>query len=647
MNDLLRLKIERLPTCPGCYLMKSEGRIIYVGKAVNLKNRVRQYFQSSKDHTVKVRAMVARIDDFDIVLCDTNLEALILECNLIKLHRPQYNILLKDDKHYPYLRIDVTQDYPRVELVRRVEKDRARYFGPYMGATGVREVMDVLRGLFPLRTCAMPIRPGMNRRPCLHHQVGECLAPCAGLTTPEAYGAVVQEVLDFLGGKPDAVLERLEGQMREAAAAMRFEQAAQLRDRIRDVQSLMERQKAINVRGGDQDILACAGDEIDCMVEVVFVRGGHMIGAEHYCLEGAGDQTGAQALTQFILQFYDDGREPASEVLCMELPEQAEDVERVLCDRKGARVTLREPQRGTKHQLVELALKNARDALAKRNAHLARQQERTTGACAALAAAVGMDTVPRRIEGYDISNTQGELSVASMVVAIDGSAARREYRHFRIKTVVGANDFASMNEVLTRRLARATQEREALIAQGRLHADGTLPEGAEPLTGFADLPDLILIDGGPQQLRFAREAMLAMGYDIPIFGLAKRLEEIFLPHQEQSILLDRKSPALHLIQRIRDEAHRFGITHHRKLRQKAGMHSSLEDIPGIGKTRRRALLTHFKSIRAIAEATPEALCQAEGLGPAQARIIWAHYHPTQDGGEETAHDPRDGQAGGV
>ena len=646
MNDLLKLKIERLPTCPGCYLMKSEGRIIYVGKAVNLKNRVRQYFQSSRDHTVKVRAMVARIDDFDIVLCDTNLEALILECNLIKLHRPQYNILLKDDKHYPYLRIDVTQDYPRVELVRRVEKDRARYFGPYMGATGVREVMDVLRGLFPLRTCAMPIRPGMNRRPCLHHQVGECLAPCAGLTTPEAYGAVVQEVLDFLGGKPDAVLERLEGQMREAAAAMRFEQAAQLRDRIRDVQRLMERQKAINVRGGDQDILACAGDEIDCMVEVVFVRGGHMIGAEHYCLEGAGDQTGAQALTQFILQFYDDGREPASEVLCMELPEQAEDVERVLCDRKGARVTLREPQRGTKHQLVELALKNARDALAKRNAHLARQQERTTGACAALAAAVGMDTVPRRIEGYDISNTQGELSVASMVVAIDGSAARREYRHFRIKTVVGANDFASMNEVLTRRLSRATQEREALIAQGRLHADGPLPEGAETLTGVADLPDLILLDGGPQQLRFAREAMLAVGYDIPIFGLAKRLEEIFLPHQEQSILLDRKSPALHLIQRIRDEAHRFGITHHRSLRQKAGMHSSLEDIPGIGKTRRRALLTHFGSIRRIAEATPEALCEVEGIGPAQAGVIWAHYHAGEAAGEG-AHDGSEGQTGSV
>lgn len=643
MNDLLRLKIEKLPTCPGCYLMKSGGTIIYVGKAVNLKNRVSQYFHASRDHTVKVRAMVERIDDFDIVLCDTNLEALILECNLIKLHRPQYNILLKDDKHYPYLRIDVTQDYPRVELVRRVQKDRARYFGPYMGATGVREVLDVLRGLFPLRTCAQPIRPGTTRRPCLHHQVGECLAPCAGLTTPQEYGQVVQEVIDFLGGKSDAVVDRLTQQMTQAAKEMRFEQAAMLRDRIRGVQNLMERQKAINVRGGDQDILACVSDGIDAMVEVVYVRGGHMIGAESYALEGAGDQSVAQVLSQFILQFYDDGRMPASELLCMQLPEQAEDIESVLTGRReGRRVVLREPQRGTKHKLVELAVKNATDALQKRNAHLSRQRERTIGACEALAAAVGMDHTPRRIEGYDISNTQGVLSVASMVVAIDGEAANREYRHFRIKTVEGANDFASMNEVLTRRLTRARQEREALIAQGRLNPDGTLPEGAPPLTGFADLPDLILIDGGPQQLRFAREAMLAVGYDIPIFGLAKRLEEIFLPDREESILLDRKSPALHLIQRIRDEAHRFGITHHRKLRQKAGMHSSLEDIPGIGPARRRALLAHFGSIAAIAAAAPEELCAVEGIGPAQAKVIRDHYH--QKVGE--THDAG-GEAGGV
>ncbi len=634
MNDLLKLKIERLPTCPGCYLMKSEGRIIYVGKAVNLKNRVSQYFHKNRDHTIKVRTMVLRIDDFDIVLCDTNLEALILESNLIKLHKPQYNILLKDDKHYPYLRIDMTQDYPRVELVRRAQKDGARYFGPYMGATGVREVMDVLRGLFPLRTCAMAIKPGMNRRPCLHHQLGECLAPCAGLTTPQEYGKVVQEVVDFLGGKPAAVLERLNAQMMDAAKAMRFEQAAQIRDRIKDAQSLMEKQKAITVRGGDQDILACCTDEIDAMVEVVYVRGGHMIGAENYALEGAGDQSAAQILAQFILQFYDDGRMPAGEVLCMELPEQAEDIAQVLCERKGAKVTVHEPQRGTKHKLVELALKNAADALSKRNAHLERQKERTVGACAALAQVVGMDGVPRRIEGYDISNTQGAQSVAAMVVAIDGVAARKEYRIFRIKTVEGANDFASMHEALTRRLNRATQEREALIADGRLYEDGTLPFGAPPLTGFADLPDLILIDGGPQQLRFAREAMHAAGYNIPMFGLAERLEEIFLPNQEESILLDRKSPALHLIQRIRDEAHRFGITRHRDLRQKAGMHSSLEDIPGIGKTRRRALLTHFKSIKRIAEASVEELCEAENIGPAQAKVIWDHYHKPEEENEQ-------------
>jgi len=431
MNDLLKLKIEKLPTCPGCYLMKSEGKIIYVGKAVNLKNRVSQYFTHSKAHTVKVRAMVARIDDFDIVLCDTNLEALILECNLIKLHKPQYNILLKDDKHYPYLKIDLAQDYPRVELVRRVEKDKAKYFGPYMGATGVREVLDVLRGLFPLRTCAMAIKPGMHQRPCLHHQLGECLAPCASLTTPEEYGKAVQEVIDFLSGKSDAVIDRLTEQMNKAAREMRFEQAAQLRDRIRDAQNLMERQKAINVNGGDQDIVACTSDDIDAMVEVVYVRGGHMIGAENYALDGAGDQSAAQILGSFIMQFYDDGRQPPSEILCMELPEQAEDIALALSERKGAKVTVFEPQRGTKHKLVELALKNAKDALAKRNAHLARAHERTIGACEALAKAVGMDHTPRRIEGYDISNTQGVLSVASMVVAIDGEAARKEYQDGR------------------------------------------------------------------------------------------------------------------------------------------------------------------------------------------------------------------------
>ncbi len=621
MNETLKVKISKLPTCPGCYLMKSEGKIIYVGKAVNLKNRVSQYFHQSKDHTVKVRAMVSRIDDFDIVLCDTNLEALILECNLIKQHRPQYNILLKDDKHYPYLKIDPTSNFPRVEIVRRIEKDKAKYFGPYMGTTGVREVMDVLRHIFPLRTCQGDIVPNPERRPCLHYQLGECLAPCAGKVEREAYGKSVQEVIDFLHGKSETVEKRLKNEMLEASANLNFERAAELRDRLAAVGKLMERQKAINVKGGNRDILAVASDSLDAMVEVLFVRGGLMIGAENYTLEGEGDQTPAHILGEFLLQYYEDGRQIPEEVLCMELPEQAEDLSEFLSSRRGAGVVIHEPQRGTKHQMIEMAVKNARDALDKRNAGLSRARERTIGACEALQEILDLKTVPRRIEGYDISNTQGVLSVASMVVAINGEAASKEYRRFRIKTVEGANDFASMNEVLTRRLTRGKNEREELAEKGEL------PENGKELTGFADLPDLIVIDGGPQQLRFARTAMQEVGFDIPIIGLAKRLDEIFVPDSEESILLDRKSPALHLLQRVRDESHRFGITYHRNLRQKAGMHSSLEDIPGIGPTRRRALLSEFKSIANIARATPEELCRADGIGMAQAQVIFDHYHP--------------------
>ena len=629
MNETLKVKISRLPTCPGCYLMKSEGKIIYVGKAINLKNRVSQYFHQSKDHTVKVRAMVARIDDFDIVLCDTNLEALILECNLIKQHRPQYNILLKDDKHYPYLKIDPTSNFPRIEIVRRIEKDKAKYFGPYMGTTGVKEVMDVLRHIFPLRTCQGELVPNPERRPCLHYQLGECLAPCAGKVEKGEYGKSVQEVIDFLNGKSETVEKRLKNDMLEASANLNFERAAELRDRLAAVGKLMERQKAINVKGGNRDILAVASDSLDAMVEVLFVRGGLMIGAENYTLEGEGDQTPAHILGEFLLQYYEDGRQIPEEVLCMELPEQADDLSSFLSGRRGAGVVIREPQRGTKHQMIEMAVRNARDALDKRNAGLSRARERTIGACEALQGILNLKKVPRRIEGYDISNTQGVLSVASMVVAINGEAAAKEYRRFRIKTVEGANDFASMNEVLTRRLTRARNEREELREKGEL------PENEEGLTGFADIPDLIVIDGGPQQLRFARTAMQEVGYDIPIIGLAKRLDEIFVPDSEDSILLDRKSPALHLLQRVRDESHRFGITYHRSLRQKAGMHSSLEDIPGIGPTRRRALLAEFKSIANISKATTEELCRVDGIGEAQAQVIFEHYHPKPTAPENT------------
>ncbi len=616
----LQQKLRELPDSPGCYLMKSAGKIIYVGKAVNLKNRVKSYFQSSRNHSPKVLAMVEKIEDFDIMLCDTNLEALILECNLIKRHLPYYNILLKDDKHYPYLRIDVREDFPRLELARRMKsEDGAKYFGPYIGASSVREVIEVVRKVFPLRTCAKTFNSSRSTRPCLHHQIGQCLAPCTGKVTREAYHAELKQVIDFLSGRYQAVADALHERMMAAAGALRYEQAANLRQQIQDIEQLMEKQRAISTAGGDQDILAVARDGLDAMVQILFVRGGRMVGGEHFALERAGDAPIGEVLQSFLLQFYEDAAQVPSEILTEELPEDAEAMEQLLRELRGAKVTLRQPQRGQKHELVAMAKKNAEDALQKRNARLQSQQSRTTDACAALADAIGLPVPPHRIEGFDISNTQGTLSVAAMVVCIDGVASKKDYRHFRIKSVEGPNDFASMHEVISRRFEHAKRE----LAERE--AKGQTPEGGS----FTELPDLVLIDGGPQQLAFAQRAMHAAGFDIPMFGLAERLEEIFLPGVEQSILLDRHSPALHLIQRVRDEAHRFGITHHRGLRGKSATQSQLEEIPGVGPSRRKALLKHFRNIEAIKGAALEELQQAPGMTKPAAQAVYLHFLATK------------------
>lgn len=615
MTDELKLKIQKLPESPGCYLMKQRGQIIYVGKAVNLKNRVRSYFQSSRGHSPKVAAMVQKIDDFDIMLCTTNLEALILECNLIKLHKPYYNILLKDDKHYPYLRVDLQEPYPRLTLARRMEKDGAKYFGPYIGATAVKQVIDAVRGVFPLRSCKLELPLKSPRRPCVNYEIGRCLAPCAGKCTQAAYGEMIEGVLSFLGGRYQEVAAKLKDEMMAAAKTLNYERAAVIRDKIRDVEGLMERQQAIQVNLAEQDILALAQDGLDAMVQMLYVRGGRMIGGEHYALPREGAEEPGEVLAGFITQYYEDGRLVPRNILCQALPEPYDALDEWLRGQRGGAVTLSTPKRGEKHELVLLAEKNARDALEKRNAREAIIRERTVGACQGLAKALGLNYVPRRIEGFDISNTQGVLSVASMVVFINGEAARKEYRHFRIKTVEGANDFASMNEVLGRRFTHGLTEINERAQQG-------LP----PIGGkFSDLPDLILIDGGPEQLRFAREAMLAAGANVPIFGLAKKQEEIYLPDQEAPICLDHHTPELHLIQRVRDEAHRFAITHHRALRGKASVHSQLEDIPGIGPARRRALIKHFHTLKAIREADEEALCQCPGITKtaAQAILAWA------------------------
>ena len=714
-GEKLETKISMLPESPGCYLMKdAEGTIIYVGKAVNLKNRVRSYFRDT-EHTPKVAAMISHIDDFDILLCDSNLEALCLECNLIKLHKPYYNILLKDDKHYPYLRVNLKEPFPRLELARRIEqesgrqKDGVKYFGPYIGATAVRQVIEAVRGVFPLRTCRKELPLKTPSRPCVNYEIGKCMAPCAGKCTEEAYWDMMDGVLAFLGGDYQQVLKVLRKDMMDCAARMQYERAAALRDKIRDVEGLMERQIAIQTDRSEQDIIALAQDGLDAMVHIFYVRGGRMIGGDHFALPREGSEDAGEVMAEFITQYYEDGNLIPRHVLVQSLPEGTKDqLELWLRQQKGSAVSLATPKRGEKHDLILLAAKNAADALEKRNARASIREERTTGAAAALGRALGLPNPPRRIEGYDISNTQGVLSVASMVVFIDGVAAKKEYRRFRIKTVEGANDFASLNEVLGRRFEHGLREK------AEREAAGLSPIGGK----FSDLPDLVLIDGGPQQLRFARQALLDMGVkvkvglkpneqgdclqsaceacdapegmgqaelkvglkpdeqgdclqsaceacdapegmgqaelkvglkpdeqgdclqsaceacdapegvgqaEVAMFGLAKKQEEIFLPDREEPILLDHHTPELHLIQRIRDEAHRFCITHHRGLRGKASIHSQLEDIPGIGPKRRKALLTRLGSLKAIREATEEQLMAVPGMNKTavQAVMAWA------------------------
>jgi len=610
-GEKLEEKIRMLPDSPGCYLMKdASGEIIYVGKAVNLKNRVRSYFRDTA-HTPKVAAMIAHIDDFDVLLCETNLEALILECNLIKLHKPYYNILLKDDKHYPYLKVDMRQPFPRLELCRKMEKDGAKYFGPYIGANAVRQVIEAVRDVFPIRSCKQVLPPKNPKRPCMNYDIGRCLAPCAGKCTEETYREMMEGVLSFLGGDYDSVLKKLKKDMEEAAAALRFEKAAAIRDKIRDVQGLMERQIALRTDRSEQDLIALAQDGLDAMIQILYVRGGRMVGGDHFALPREGGEEPGEVIASFLTQYYEQAGLIPRNVLCQTLPEgAAEQLELWLREKKGSAVTVATPQRGEKHELVLLAEKNARDALMKRNARRTIHEERTVEAAKNLGKILGMDKYPRRIEGYDISNTQGVQSVAAMVVFIDGEPARKEYRHFRIRTVEGANDFASLYETLSRRYAHAAREKEEGAAEGK----------------FTDLPELILIDGGPQQLRFARQAILDLGMEPPaMFGLAERLEEIWLPDAEEPILLDHRTPELQLVQRVRNEAHRFGIIHHRTLRGKASIHSQLEDIPGVGPARRKALLKAFGSLKAIRAADTETLAAVPGMNRAAAEAVraWA------------------------
>lgn len=610
MNDVIAEKLRQLPDSPGVYRMLSQGRIIYVGKAISLKNRVRSYFQSSRNHSPKVLAMVEKIDDFETILCQSELEALVLENNLIKQHQPYYNILLKDDKTYPYIRIDEKAPFPKLELVRRVEKDGARYFGPYFGANMVREILDAVYQVFPLRTCSRDMLRTYDR-PCMRYEIGLCPAPCCGHADPKVYRETLAQVRAFLGGSTGPIVQVLTEKMMRYSEQMRYEQAAMMRDRISRIEQLTERQRAFSISLEDRDIVAMASCGLDRLAQVLYIRSGRLSGSEYFILDNPLEESTADLMRDFLLRHYDDGQMIPPEILLETPCSEMDTLAQLLSQTRGGKVRLHVPQRGEKHDQVLLAAKNAQENIEKHYLRQSRKYERTMGALKQLAGALGIP-VPRRIECYDISNFQGDQSVASMVVFIDGEPAKKEYRHFKIKTVEGPNDFASMAEVITRRLSRLKNQDAA----------------------FCDMPGMILIDGGKGQLGAAVEAAQAVGLEkLPyFFGLAKQFEWIYRPDENDPIILSHHTSALHLLQRIRDEAHRFAITHHRALRQKKTVHSRLEDIPGVGPARRRALLAHFKSIRAVAQATVNELCAVDSINETVAQAIYDFFQKELDGG---------------
>jgi excinuclease ABC subunit C len=596
-------KLDSLPAKPGVYLYRDQyERVIYVGKSVNLHNRVRSYFHTSAQRDEKTRELVAQIDDLEFIVTESELEALILECELIKKHRPRYNVRLKDDKRYPYIKITWYEDFPRIYATRRMEQDGSRYYGPYASVSAVHHTLDLLRKLFPYRTCNREIT-GHDRRPCLYYHMGRCLGPCIGKVNKEEYRAIVQRVSKFLDGRTQDVLTDLETRMKNAAAALNFESAATYRDQIQAVQQVTEQQRIVSLARKDQDVVAFARDDGQACVQVFFIRAGKIIGREYFVLEGAGGEEDKAVLEAFLEQFYDEAAYVPSEILMPEEVEQAKIIESWLRNKRGSSVTLRVPRRGQGKQLIQMAAENAAETLAALRVQWEADQNRHTEALAELQEVLELPGPPARIEGYDISTFHGTATYGSMVVFVHGVPRKSEYRRFKIRTVVGhADDYASMQEMLHRRFRRVAAEQESER------------EGRKVDPSFAVMPDLILIDGGKGQLHAAVEVLSEYGLDhLPVFGLAKREEEIFYPGQEAAIRLPADSQALYLVQRVRDEAHRFAITTHRRARRKEGLASTLEAIPGIGPQRRKALLTAFGSMDGIRAATVEQLAAVPGM----------------------------------
>lgn len=607
----LQTRLDSLPAKPGVYIYRDEqGQVIYVGKSVLLRHRVRSYFTLSAQQNPKTRELVAHIHDLDFIVTDSELEALILECELIKKHRPRYNVRLKDDKRYPYIKITLNEAFPRIYATRRMDQDGARYYGPYTSVSAVHQTLDLLRRLFPYRTCNREIT-GQDKKACLYYHIGRCLGPCIGAADRAQYAAVIERVCNFLEGRTEEVLQDLHRQMTAAAQKLDFETAALFRDQIRAVQAVTEQQKIVSAARKDQDVIAFARDNGQACVQVFFIRNGKVIGREYFVLEGTGNEEDAAVMEAFIEQFYDQAAYVPPEILLPQQIDQAQVIQSWLRKKRQQDVVIDIPRTPADEELIHLVAQNAAETLNALRAEWQTDQNRQTQALHALQDALGLSEPPARIEGYDISTFHGTASYGSMVVFVHGVPRKSDYRRFKIKTVIGqADDFASMQEVLRRRFRYLSAEQE----------DQTV--GRKKDSSFAVPPDLILIDGGKGQLNAALAALSACGFDhVPVFGLAKREEEIFVPGREESILLPRDSPALYLIQRIRDEAHRFAITAHRSARDKQGLASILDAIPGVGPVRRKALLKAFGSLEGIRNASEEELAAVPGITRQVARNI--------------------------
>ena len=605
-------KLARVPDRPGVYIYRdSKQQVLYVGKAASLRSRVRSYFQESRPRDPKTDTLVRQIRDLEYIVTDNELEALMLEANLVRKHRPRYNIILRDDKHYPFLKLTTNEEFPRLVVARRVQKDGAQYYGPFYPATAMRETLRLTRQLFPLRTCSITI-DGSLERPCIQYAIHRCNAPCTGWETREGYAKTVRDVVHFLEGRDEDLAQRLTKQMEEAAADLKFERATVLRDQIQSLNKVRERQKIISIEDVDQDVVGVVRQGDDACVELFFVRKGRLVGQEPFFFDRVAGWSDGEILSAFVRQFYGKAVTPAAEILLSEEVPEAELTGEWLSKLAGRRVQMLAPQRGPKRQFVAMAEANAAIALQNR---LLSRDNRQQLVLEELQRALGLPGLPNRIEGYDISNIQGTEQVGSMVVWENGGMKKDDYKRFRIRSVAGADDFASLSEVLTRRFSKALELGSVL-------------------------PDLVLIDGGRGQLNAGLKVLEDLGLDyIPAVGLAKQAEEVYQADSLHPLVLDPTSPALHTLQRIRDEAHRFAITYHKKLRTQRTIQSVLDTIPGIGPTIRTSLLKTLGSARRVRDASVAELASVPKVTPKLAQRIFDHFHPATPEDPETLAEP--------